>query len=473
MNIDVYLFGDLGKGYTQYINDDRRTLFESIAYESEAISQLIIHRDDTLMYYIYIRRLYSAEFLNNVYIGISYVLNNRFIRDIDGLFNIFEGAITTIVSRGVLLKYTNNGDIIPSASMIYNAKSEFAHISAYLKNELEMFLEGKNDILPPLNYAINTFESTTFKFNDSRKEILEALSEFPTIYIFKDANYENKESMSYSSTLRRLNVENNKLQEENKILRRQKNKIIWVLILLSVIFIGSIAFFFAMQSKNDTIFDLQEEKINQENRVEELQKNLKDLKLRLNLTIDEKTTVENALKDSIVVIKNLRSDNTQLTYNYQQLERRYSDCQINLEKTKSEATKYLNQLSSLQFGITNIEISNRYEDTKVDIPYGGRIEASKAMFLKTLFECYGSENNQMVQFVLKLFYPNGNLIWSLEENRKKGYTFKEAFVLKKGKNLFEFPGIGWSQRGNYSAGKYRCEIWANDIKLCEKQFTLY
>ena len=180
------------------------------------------------------------------------------------------------------------------------------------------------------------------------------------------------------------------------------------------------------------------------------------------------------MKDSTDVINNLRSDNKKLTYDYQQIERRYEDTQLELGNTRKEATKYLNQLSSMQFGITNIEISNRYRGGEIDVPYGGRIEASKSMYLQARFECYGPENNQKVQFVLKLFYPDGGLIYSSEENRKNGYTFKDEFVLKKGKNTCEFPrGIGGEKRGNYSSGKYRCEIWANGIKLGEKQFTLY
>ena len=79
MNADVYLFGDLGNGYTQYIDDNSRELFKSIASKSKANSQLVIHRDDTLMYYSYVRRLRYEESSNNRYIGISYVLNNRFI----------------------------------------------------------------------------------------------------------------------------------------------------------------------------------------------------------------------------------------------------------------------------------------------------------------------------------------------------------------------------------------------------------
>ena len=250
MNVEVYLFGDFGNGYTQYIDDDSRTLFKSIATKSKANSQLVIHRDGTLMYYIYVRRLHNSESSNNRYLGICYALNNRFVRNIEGLFSIFEGAITTIASRGHLLEYTNSGNIIASVGKIYNVKSEFAHISAYLKTELDSFLAGKNDTLPPLDYSINTSEIKRFRFTDNKQDILKASSTYNTIFIFKDENYENEESRSYSSTLFRLNKENISLKEANSKLSKQKKQIKVVAWLSVIIAIGVVIFFFVIQDKN-------------------------------------------------------------------------------------------------------------------------------------------------------------------------------------------------------------------------------
>ena len=51
MNVDLYLFGDFGNGYTQYIDDNTRVKFKSFVEKAKAKSQLIINRDDALIYY--------------------------------------------------------------------------------------------------------------------------------------------------------------------------------------------------------------------------------------------------------------------------------------------------------------------------------------------------------------------------------------------------------------------------------------
>ena len=332
MNVEVYLFGDLGSGYTQYIDDNSRILFKSIVSKSKANSQLVIHRDDTLMFYTYVRRLHNAESSNNRYIGISYVLNNHFINDIDGLFNIFEGAITTIVSRGILLEYSNSGNILATIGKIYNAKSEFAHISAYLKNELDVFMAGKNDTLPPLDYSINDSESRTFTFADSRSEIIKALSTFPTIYIFKDAEYENKESKSYASILFRQNKEIKQLKDtiiqRDKTIsnhEKQRNNYRLVLCLLSFIFVGTIIFYFFAQSKSKIIDD-------QTDKIETLNSDVQSKNTRIQNLKQNVLSLEKELENANTTIINLMVTNELVTDSLRQTEEKLRDSEILIEE---------------------------------------------------------------------------------------------------------------------------------------------
>lgn len=332
MNVEVYIFGDLGSGYTQYVDDNSRTLFKSIVSKSKANSQLVIHRDDTLMYYTYVRRLRNAESSNNRYIGISYVLNNHFLRDIDGLFNIFEGAITTIVSRGVLLEYSKSGNILATIGKIYNAKSEFAHLSAYLKNELDMFMVGKNDTLPPLDYSINSSESRTFTFTESRSEIIKALSTFPTIYIFKDAEYENKESKSFASILFRQNKEINQLQDtiiqqDNTIsdLKKQRNNFRLVLCLLSFIIIGTFFFYLFAHNKSKIIED-------QTDKIENLNSDVKSIETRIQTLKHNVVNLEKEIEKANSAIANLREINDLVTDSLRETEEKLRDSEILIEE---------------------------------------------------------------------------------------------------------------------------------------------
>lgn len=377
MNIDVYLFGDLGDGYTQYIDDNNRILFKSIASKSKANSQLIIHRDNTLMYYTYIRRLRNSESSNGRYIGISYVLNNHFIRDIDGLFDIFEGAITTIVSRGILLEYTNNGNIIATIGKIYNAKSEFAHISSYLKNELDMYMAGRNDKLPPLDYSINTSEYKTFNFNDSRNEIISALSTFSTIYIFKDDNYENAESRSYANKLKRNNEEIKTLTSEIfnlKVeilkLKRQKKQFAVVIILIIIIAIGLMIFISKINDKNEIIK-------RKNAQIEALEKYRDQLKAdSVNLT-NELSSTKDTLKLTKKTLERLRAD-------YANLETKKNELYTECEKQKQTINSLKNEKSTLESTIATLKsrINNNNSSSHSSTSYSTGASKNKSSLNK-------------------------------------------------------------------------------------------
>ena len=69
MNSTVYLFGELGQRYSQYPTDYTQLIFQRCAVLSKEKTQLIIHRDTTLMYYSYIRKLDDAIAATPQYIG--------------------------------------------------------------------------------------------------------------------------------------------------------------------------------------------------------------------------------------------------------------------------------------------------------------------------------------------------------------------------------------------------------------------
>lgn len=377
MNADVYLFGDLGNGYTQYIDDNSRELFKSIASKSKANSQLVIHRDDTLMYYSYVRRLQNEESSNNRYIGISYVLNNRFIYDIDGLFAIFEGAITTIVSRGVILEYTDDGKIVASVGKLYNAKSEFAHISAYLKNELDSFMAGKNDALPPLDYSISTSERKTFTYKDAREEIISALSTFPTVYIFKDENYENEESKSFSNKLSSLNKKNISLQAANDNLRREKKRTTIVTILSIVVAVGIIIIIgFANRSSE------------QGRKIESLERDKKSLNEHVSSLAKDSVRFEKELSDTKDELNYQKRSAAQLKVDKDELEDELATANENLEAYKQTIDQLNLQLREKEQTISNLRSQIQNQTSSNVSP---QITISK-------IELAGHKNNKSIVF---------------------------------------------------------------------------
>lgn len=392
MNVDLYLFGDFGNGYTQYIDDNTRVKFKSFVEKAKAKSQLIINRDDALIYYTYIRRLHSEGSSNVKYIGISYVLNTHFIQDIDGLFEILEGAVTTIASRGIILKYLPSGQITTNVEKIYQAKAEFAHISAYLKSELDAFMVDKKCKLPTLDYSINTSELKTFKFTDTREDIIKSISTFPTVYIYKDKNYENEESKSFSSTLSKLNKEktaalqtiDKQKQEINDLKKKQKNYklVIWLIVFICI---GGIIFISTINSRNAQI--------------QRLNKNIADQEQ----TIASQSQTIDMLRDTVITRnRKIQSLNT----NIQSLENK-RDSLIRSNRTlTTEKNTLANENSQLTTKLNRTESTLRDANAKISSKdkeiQNLKSEVSKYKYAKKEPEKYKTKNKA------NCYYKDGN-----------------------------------------------------------------
>lgn len=189
MNTEVYLFGESGKGYTQYIDDSTKTLFQSIARKAEAGSQLIIHRAGTLMYYSYIHRPGPAK-SNNIYVGLSYVINDELLVGIDGLCNIFRETIKELVTDGVILtckvdlsKSKSKGPYIDLAvSEFYKAGEDYLQqVSDGLKDKIAR-LETR--ALPVADLSVSITETKCFgNLPSDEADIVKSLSAYSTISI--------------------------------------------------------------------------------------------------------------------------------------------------------------------------------------------------------------------------------------------------------------------------------------------------
>lgn len=356
--MSLYLFGNLGREYTQCINDYTSTKFKSFVAKSNANSQMIIHRDGVLMYYTYIRRLHNEESSNMMrYIGISFVLNDALVKNIDILFAIFEGAITTIASRGTILKYIPSGQIVANVEKIHQAQSEFAHIQSYLTNELSTFMLDNSCELPPLDYSINSTEYKTYKFDDSREEILESLRVYPTVYIYKDENYENEESQSFSNTLSRLNKEKfnaldtvDRQKEEIAELKKiQKNYklVIWLIV---IICLGSLIGFGTITNRNVIIKRLRETVSNQEAQIQNQS--------------HEITTLKGDVNSKESTINSLQTDNRKLQSQKDSVSRINKRLGNDLEVVKSDKRELEQSLSTKERSL--VKANNTIKSLKDD-----------------------------------------------------------------------------------------------------------
>ena len=458
MNVDLYLFGDFGSGYTQYIDDTTRIKFKSFIEKAKANSQLIIHRDETLMYYTYIRRLHG-ESSNLRYIGISYVLSGHSIRDIEGLFSLFEGAITTIASRGIILKYTPTGYIVTNVEKIYQVKSEFAHISAYLKSELDAFMADRKFELPTLDYSINTSEVKTFKFSDSHEEIIKSLATIPTVYVFKDKDYENEESKSFSNILSSLNKEKQKalqVVEKQKseiasLKRAQKNYklVIWLIV---IIFVGLLCVMSYISNTNVRIKGLENNKIELNAIIEEKTQEID----KARVDISDLQSVKNRLN---VRVLNLRKDSSSFVSRIANLESELQNKELDINKKDNEIVSLNkkirekdNEINTLKKQSTSSTTSNYATTTStkgLTKKVGASISKMKSAYDNSYaLWLYADKKIKINSFYIKAS-NTGYITVGLYNDKNKLLASKKIYVTKDKEINVSLSNFLIPNRGNY------------------------
>lgn len=222
MNISVYLFGDFNAGYTQYPNDYSQTIFKSFANNAQATTQIAIHRDGDLMYYGYIRKLESEE-----YVGLCVVINGKYITQLDGLFAVFERAIETMTRNGYLIHYSDKGEICSKVGQLYENREEIDLITSNLQAAFEG-LERTSQKLPAVSYGTAKNSNKSYSIQDVEQEIVKSSYTNGYTFIYKSKGYNTAQMNSYRGIITRKDKEIENLRSECSNLKSQvsslKNK---------------------------------------------------------------------------------------------------------------------------------------------------------------------------------------------------------------------------------------------------------
>lgn len=221
MQSEVYLFGDLSSGYTQYPDDYSKSIFQEFSKVSKSRTQLLIHRNENTVYYAYMRRLQGKH-----YFGIYIVMSGMLITNYKQLFTIFEEVVSWTVTRGGILEFSDNGDVKSSLDQFYNHKAESYEVAGFLKAKIAQLADSDWADLPPVDYAISTNEKKTFAVADNGNDISGAIGIYPYVFIVKDQNFDTTAVRSYSSILKQKSAEIASLREGNRELVRKNTALV-------------------------------------------------------------------------------------------------------------------------------------------------------------------------------------------------------------------------------------------------------
>ena len=252
INSSVYFFGELSSGYIQYPEDSSSYILGKIISNCKAQTQLVIRRDENLIYYCYIRKL-----LNNKYVGVSIVINGFYTKNVTKLFPLFENTIEKLATQGSIICFSNEGNIIPCDKTLKEQEEDIDSISSNLSKEFTSI--GIMDKLPIVNYAIAKDSIKTLSVTDDENEIARSTYTYGYTYIYKDVDYNTVRVDSYSSILGRVNNENSELKkknielkQENQKVRRQKKQFRNVIFLFLILILCCIGLYFLYENLANT-----------------------------------------------------------------------------------------------------------------------------------------------------------------------------------------------------------------------------
>lgn len=220
MNCNVYIFGELSSGYTQYPEDSSSYVLKKIYPLCKAPTQIAIHRDTNMMYYCYVRKLNG-----NKYLGLCIAVNGYYISRVDELFSLFENTIEKIAQQGSFINFAKDGTLTTSTTVLKQEEEEIDTLSENLRRGFESIGSSTNT-LPQVDYTVAKDSVKEFNALDDKRDIVRASYTYGYTLIYKDKDFNTVRVNSYRSILSQLNEENNNLRKRNEELKEQNTKIL-------------------------------------------------------------------------------------------------------------------------------------------------------------------------------------------------------------------------------------------------------
>jgi len=430
MNCTIYLFGDLGQGLTLYPNDYTKNIFKEFISRASAPTQLIVHRDGSIMNYGYIRKIENGHLF-----GICVQINGQYLTAIKKLFELFEDITTNIVVRGDIIQLNNQGNLINTISKLTDKPQEVDRIISYCQTELaKMSLYCRT--LPHIDYSTSDNDINSFKDSDSNQNIINSSVQNGYTFIYKKDDYDSLALSGYRSTLYYLNKENEnnkeqiiELKNELDKVRKQKKQFKLVLCLFALFFVFVIIVMSIISDKNRNI----------------------------ELQVGEINSLTNANKD-------YRDSLSILNYELNIVENNY--------KTKvNEFQNYKDAVGTVfPIIIDSLKIANTYFNGETRTDYGGIIFASNSMYLRPKI-VYRGLISDTVELKVKFYTPDGKL--NVATSAPYGYSYSNEVYVDVGENELYLSGYGNSEEGAWQSGLYTIEVWYNDVCLKHITFRLY
>lgn len=187
VNCSCYIFGRFNGRYTQYPADSAKSIFENCVKYCSKVSQLVIHRENRITYYTYIRKLDNKV---PSYVGISVLFSELRTSKIDLVTQILEDAVNGMAAAGDILDYSRNG-IVSTTNNLSKKGSEVNFLFRNIQKSLDS-LNGYLEKLPSVNYAVDRDTYNVCKLTDDKQTIMRKSNEYGYLIAVKDETIKNE-----------------------------------------------------------------------------------------------------------------------------------------------------------------------------------------------------------------------------------------------------------------------------------------
>lgn len=355
MNTSVYLFGKYKGIYTQYPDDYTRKLFLDFEnnIKSDVETQLMIHRDNDLVYCAYIHLKHSS------YVGVCFVFNGVVFSDANSFCKLCEDSFTSSAFSDVL-DFPNKDEIFFQDKNLYKLSDKIEPLATLMSAKI---LDEITFVkLPPVNYLNNINEAKPFNLDSGNEVITEAVKEYSNVFV--SGNYSSKLLAGYSEKISTLNDENAKLRKKSK-----------GFVIVAVVFVV-LAIVYIMcdlgknlwneHENNEEIRTLKEEK-------GDMEKTISDLKTENRNLIGDYYSVKSELKQQDSIVNRLQYDTLRLAKTNEELLSKLEEVNDLTDSYRRRINQQNGEISSLKRQLreaqeiynSNRSSNNRYNNTNL------------------------------------------------------------------------------------------------------------
>lgn len=182
MNCSCYLFGRFDGRIVQYPADGTSTLFENAAKYCSRESQLVIHREGRLVYYIFLRKLQNTL---PSYVGVSLVFAEVLVTNLHAIYTILENSIDGLAAGGVILDYSKKGMV----SVVKGLSKKTPEVNFMFQGLVSSvkFLGGNLQRLPSDKYGVDKQSFFTYSLTQNCDSIIDKMSYYGYLIVYREA----------------------------------------------------------------------------------------------------------------------------------------------------------------------------------------------------------------------------------------------------------------------------------------------